>query len=90
MSARTAAPQVGVGPDDALSPVTSAASRWQRLVGRIEGGVCAAGEPREARLRKVQFTFATLLVVPAAVLWGGFSWQRASRWPRRFRWPTPR
>jgi signal transduction histidine kinase len=70
MSARTAAPQVGVGPDDALSPVVSAASRWQRLVGRIEGGVCAAGEPREARLRKVQFTFATLLVVPAAVLWG--------------------
>jgi signal transduction histidine kinase len=69
MSTGTAVPHTDVGPDDARSRVASAEPRWQRLVARIEGGVCAAGEPREARLRKVQFTFATMLVVPAAVLW---------------------
>ncbi|HEV8118758.1 MAG TPA: hypothetical protein VGQ32_09555, partial [Thermoanaerobaculia bacterium] len=37
----------------------------------IESRLCVPGENEETRHRKVQFTIASILVVPAGILWGG-------------------
>ena len=39
--------------------------------GWIERRLCVPGENEETRQRKVQFTIASILVVPAGLLWGG-------------------
>src|SRR5262249_18222011 len=39
--------------------------------GWIERRLCVPGENEETRHRKVQFTIASILVVPAGILWGG-------------------
>src|SRR5512141_768490 len=40
------------------------------MTGWIERNLTAPGEDEETRLRRVQFTFATILVIPAGLLWG--------------------
>src|SRR5262249_23926159 len=52
------------GPLAAADPPARTPAGW------IERLVCSPGESEETRHRKVQFTFATMLVIPAAVLWG--------------------
>ena len=71
IAASTATPP---GAAAAPSPATFGSTWMRRLLTRIEGGACAAGEPPESRLRKVQFTFAAILVVPAGILWGVAYW----------------
>lgn len=39
--------------------------------GWVERRLCVPGENEETRHRKVQFTIASILVVPAGLLWGG-------------------
>ncbi len=46
--------------------------RRRRLAAEVERLACASGDGEEVRRRKVQFTIATLLVVPAALLWSAF------------------
>jgi signal transduction histidine kinase len=46
-------------------------SKEQRtMTGWIEQHLCAAGDDEETRHRKIQLTIASILVVPAGLLWG--------------------
>lgn len=49
------------------------------LTGLVEQVVSASGEPEEARRRKVQFTLASILVVPAGLIWGALYFANGER-----------
>ncbi len=61
------------GPANGVGTVRGLA-RWiarRDLAGRLEGRVSVPGDDEETRRNKVLFTFASMLVIPACLLWAG-------------------
>ena len=49
------------------------------MTGWIERKFCIVGDDEESRQRKVQLTFASILVVPAGLLWGALYYANGER-----------
>jgi signal transduction histidine kinase len=59
--------------------VSEARAIRRDFTGWVERRCCAPGDDEETRLRKIQFTFAALLVAPAGLIWGALYFEYGER-----------
>ncbi|HKF44556.1 MAG TPA: ATP-binding protein [Thermoanaerobaculia bacterium] len=71
MESAVAAPPGGTAAAEKTSGTSGSVPESHSHTSWIEARLCVAGENQETRQRKVQFTIASMLVVPAGFLWGG-------------------